>query len=320
MKLRAHPIFIVIIKGTSYVFREGVKMEKLRIGWIGTGMMGNPMCGHIMDGGHSMSLTTRTKSKAEDLIKKGAAWCETPRAVAAQSEVLFTMVSYPHDVEAVILGPDGVLEGLNKGGIVVDMTTSSPNLAKRICDEAKERGLRSLDAPVSGGDIGARNAALSIMCGGDKEAFEAVLPLFQLMGKNITYMGEAGSGQHTKMVNQIHIATTMIGAVECLLYAYRARLDLEQVIRAIGSGAAGSWTINNLGPRIIARNFEPGFFIEHFIKDMGIALDEAKHMNLCLPGLSLVHQFYLSAKALGLGKQGTHALALVFEKMNGIDR
>jgi len=295
-------------------------MEKLQIGWIGTGVMGNPMCGHIMDGGYTVSVTTRTKSKAENLVEKGAAWCEKPRAVAAQSEVVFTMVSYPHDVEAVFLGSDGVLEGLNKGSIVVDMTTSSPNLAKRIYDEAKARGIHALDAPVSGGDIGARNAALSIMCGGDKEAFKAVLPLFQLMGKNITYMGEAGSGQHTKMVNQIHIATTMIGAVECLLYAYRAGLDLEQVIRAIGSGAAGSWTINNLGPRIIARNFDPGFFIEHFIKDMGIALDEARRMNLCLPGLSLAHQFYISAKALGLGKQGTHALALVFEKMNGIER
>ena len=295
-------------------------MDTLRIGWIGTGVMGNPMCGHIMDGGYTVSITTRTKSKAENLIKKGATWCDTPRRVAAQSEVVFTMVSYPHDVEAVIQGPDGVLEGLNRGSIVVDMTTSSPNLAKRIYDEAKAREVRSLDAPVSGGDIGARNAALSIMCGGDREAFDVVQPLFQLMGKNITYMGEAGSGQHTKMVNQIHIATTMIGAVECLLYGYRAGLDLEQVIRAIGSGAAGSWTINNLGPRIIARNFDPGFFIEHFIKDMGIALDEAKRMNLCLPGLSLAHQFYISAKALGFGKQGTHALALVFEKMNGIER
>ncbi len=295
-------------------------MEKLRVGWIGTGVMGNPMCGHIMDGGHTVSLTTRTKSKAEELIEKGASWCRTPRAVAAQSEIVFTMVSYPRDVEAVILGDDGVLAGLQKGSIVVDMTTSSPNLAKQIYNEAKAAGIHALDAPVSGGDIGARSAALSIMCGGEKEVFKTVLPLFQLMGKNITYMGEAGSGQHTKMVNQIHIATTMIGAVECLLYAYRAGLDPEQVIRAIGSGAAGSWTINNLGPRIVARNFDPGFFIEHFIKDMGIALEEAKRMNLCLPGLSLAHQFYISAKALGLGRQGTHALALVFEKMNGITR
>ena len=314
---KSQPYFRQVCREIS---EGGNSMEKLRIGWIGAGVMGNPMCGHVMKGGHTVSLFTRTKSKAENLIQKGARWFGTPREVAEQSEIVFTMVSHPHDVEAVVLGPDGVLEGLNKGGIVVDMTTSSPNLAKRIYDAAKARAIRTLDAPVSGGDIGARNATLSIMCGGDEEVFEAVLPLFQLMGKNITYMGKAGSGQHTKMVNQIHIATTMIGAVECLLYAYKAGLDLEQVIRAIGSGAAGSWTINNLGPRIIARNFDPGFFIEHFIKDMGIALDEAKRMNLCLPGLSLAHQFYISAKAMGLGRQGTHALALVFERMNGIER
>jgi len=294
--------------------------KKAKIGWVGTGVMGNPMCGHIVDAGYAVTVFTRTKAKADNLLKQGAGWAPTPRETAAQSDIVFTIVAYPRDVEQVILSDDGVLSGLKEGGIIVDMTTSSPNLAVRIYEEAKKKGIRSIDAPVSGGDIGARNAALSIMAGGDREAFDEVLPFFKMMGKSITYMGGPGKGQHTKMSNQIHIATTMIGAVECLLYAYKAGLDLNEMIKAVGSGAAGSWTINNLGPRIVSRNFDPGFFIEHFIKDMGIALDEAKRMNLSLPGLSIAHQFYISAKALGLEKQGTHALTLVFEKMNGIER
>ena len=259
------------------------------------------------------------RSKAEGLLAKGARWCANPKEAARSSDVVFTMVGYPADVREVILGPEGVLEGLGKGGLVADMTTSSPALAVEIYGEARKRGVSALDAPVSGGDVGARGASLSIMAGGDEDAFEAALPFFSLMGKSVTRMGGAGSGQHTKMANQIHIASTMVGAVECLLYARKAGLDLEQVIGAIGSGAAGSWTINNLGPRIVKRNFDPGFFIEHFIKDMGIALEEAKRMGLCLPGLSMANQFYLSAKALGFGRLGTHALALVFERMNGIE-
>ena len=293
--------------------------EKKRAGWVGTGVMGSSMCGHIIEAGHPVSVTTRTKAKAEGLLAKGARWCASPKEVAQEADVVFTMVGFPADVREVILGPDGVLNGLGSGGIVADMSTSSPALAVEIYGEAKKRGLRALDAPVSGGDVGARGASLSIMAGGDEDAFEAALPFFTLMGKNITRMGGAGSGQHTKMVNQIHIASTMVGAVECLLYARKAGLDLDQTIRAIGSGAAGSWTINNLGPRIVKRNFDPGFFIEHFIKDMGIALEESKRMNLCLPGLSMANQFYLSAKALGFGRLGTHALALVFERMNGIE-
>jgi 3-hydroxyisobutyrate dehydrogenase len=200
----------------------------------------------------------------------------------------------------------------------VDMTTSSPNLAVEISVRARDGGVEALDAPVSGGDVGAKQGTLSIMAGGVREAFDEVLPLLRLMGKSINYMGIAGSGQHTKMANQIHIATTMIGAVESLLYAHKAGLDPDEVIAAIGSGAAGSWTINNLGPRIVRRNFDPGFFIDHFIKDMGIALEEAKRMDLALPGLAMAHQFYLAARAVGLGKNGTHALSLVFERMNGI--
>jgi 3-hydroxyisobutyrate dehydrogenase len=289
-----------------------------RIGWIGTGIMGNPMCGHLLEGGYRVSVFTRTRIKAQNLIDRGARWLNSPRFVAEESDVVFTMVSYPSDVRDVTLGPGGVLAGLNKGCIAVDMTTSSPDLAAEIHAEAVKKERLTLDAPVSGGDIGARNATLSIMVGGDRAAFDRVLPLFRLMGDKINYMGTAGKGQHTKMANQIHIATTMIGAVESLLYARRAGLDLDGVIQAIGSGAAGSWTINNLGPRIVERNFDPGFFIEHFIKDMGIALEEAKRMNLSLPGLALAHQFYVAARALGLGKNGTHALALVLEKLNGL--
>ena len=292
---------------------------KQKIGWIGIGVMGKSMCGRILEAGYPVTVYTRTKDKAGPLLERGAEWASGTAAVAEKSEILFSIVSFPDDVKEVYLSPPGVLSNMAPGGIVVDMTTSSPGLAVEISREAEKKEIAALDAPVSGGDIGAKQGTLSIMTGGSREAFDRVKPLFELMGKTINYMGPPGSGQHTKMANQIHIATTIIGAVESLLYAYKAGLNLDEVIAAIGSGAAGSWTINNLGPRIIKRNFDPGFFIEHFIKDMGIALDEAKKMDLCLPGLSLAHQFYLSAKALGLGKRGTHALSLVFEKMNGLD-
>jgi len=290
----------------------------MNIGWVGTGVMGNSMCKHIIEDGHKITIFNRTKAKAENLIKMGATWANSPYEVAKNSEIVFTIVSMPGDVKEVILSDSGVLKGLKEGGIIVDMTTSSPKLAEDIYKAAKEKGVYSLDAPVSGGDIGAKNGTLSIMVGGDKNVFDRVLPLFKLMGKNITYMGKAGNGQHTKMSNQIHIATTMIGAVESLLYGYKAGLDLTEMINAIGSGAAGSWTINNLGPRIIKRDFDPGFFIDHFVKDMGIALEEARRMKLSLPGLSLANQFYIAAQALGLGKNGTQALALVLEKINNI--
>ncbi len=287
-----------------------------KIGWIGTGVMGNSMCRHIIEAGYPVTVYNRTKQKADNLTKLGAEWAENPAEVASKSDIVFTIVSMPYDVREVYLSDTGIINSLHKGGIAVDMTTSSPNLAKEIYKYAKERGISTLDAPVSGGDVGAREGKLSIMVGGNRGTFEEVLPFFKLMGKNITYMGEAGNGQHTKMANQIHIATTIIGAIESLLYGYKAGLNLEEMIRAIGSGAAGTWTINNLGPRIIKRNFDPGFFIEHFIKDMGIALDEAKRMNLSLPGLALANQFYISAKAMGLEKMGIHALTLVLEKLN----
>ena len=220
-------------------------------------------------------------------------------------------------MEQTILGENGVLANADSGKIIVDMTTSEPALAKLIAEEATAKGVSALDAPVSGGDLGARNASLAIMVGGEKKIFDDVMPLFDVMGNNIQLMGKAGAGQHTKMCNQILIAGTMIGTVESLLYAYKAGMDLNEVIDVIGSGAAGSWSINNLGRRIADDDFNPGFFIKHFVKDMGIALDEAKRMNLSLPGLALVNQFYISAMALGYEELGTQALYKVLEKMNG---
>ncbi len=289
-----------------------------RVGWIGTGVMGKSMCAHILKAGYNVSVYNRTKEKAKELVDLGAVWCSNPKEVAEKSDIVFTIVGFPHDVEDVYLGENGVLKTIKKGSIIVDMTTSEPSLAQRVYEEAKKIGVSSIDAPVSGGDVGAKNGTLAIMAGGDKETYEKVFPFFELMGKNIAYMGKAGAGQHTKMSNQILIASTMIGVVESLLYAYKAGNDLGEVINVIGKGAAGCWSINNLGPRIVIGNFEPGFFIKHFIKDMGIALKEAKNLNLSLPGLALAYQFYISATALGLENLGTQGLYKVLAKMNGI--
>ncbi len=289
-----------------------------RVGWIGTGVMGKSMCAHILKAGYNVLVYNRTKEKARELIDMGAVWCSNPKEVAEKSDIVFTIVGFPHDVEDVYLGENGVLKAIKKGAIIVDMTTSEPSLAQRVYEEAKKIGVSSIDAPVSGGDVGAKNGTLAIMAGGDKEMYEKVFPFFELMGKNIAYMGKAGAGQHTKMSNQILIASTMIGVVESLLYAYKAGNDLGEVINVIGKGAAGCWSINNLGPRIVKGNFDPGFFIKHFIKDMGIALKEAKNLNLSLPGLALAYQFYISATALGLENLGTQGLYKVLAKMNGI--
>ena len=291
-------------------------MEKMNIGWIGTGVMGRSMCGHLAKAGHRMAVYNRSKEKAAGLVEAGAVWKDSPAGVAAESDVIFTIVGYPSDVEEVYLGERGVLSVAKRGSIVVDMTTSEPALARRIYDEAKKKGVSSVDAPVSGGDIGAREAKLAIMAGGDRETYERLLPLFRLLGENIAYMGPAGAGQHTKMSNQILIASTMIGVVESLLYASGAGLSMEEVIEVIGKGAASSWSINNLGRRIAKGDFDPGFYIKHFVKDMGIALREAGRMKLALPGLSLVHQFYLSAMAIGLENLGTQGLYKVLERMN----
>ncbi len=290
-----------------------------RIGWIGTGVMGQSMCSHILKAGYKVSVYTRTKNKADELINQGAVWCSTPKEVAENSDIIFTIVGFPHDVEEVYFGTNSILEGIKSGSIICDMTTSEPTLAKKIYEEAKQKGVSSIDAPVSGGDVGAREGTLAIMTGGDKDAYEKVLPLFELMGKNISLLGPAGAGQHTKMSNQILIASTMLGVVESLQYAYKAGNDMTEVINVIGKGAAGCWSINNYGPRIVAGNFDPGFFIKHFVKDMGIALQEAKQMNLSLPGLALAYQFYMSAMAIGLENLGTQGLYKVFAQMNGIE-
>jgi len=289
----------------------------MKIGWIGTGVMGAPMAGHLQAAGHDLYVFNRTRQKAESLISKGAQWCNSAAEVAAHAEVVFTIVSFPADVETVYFGEKGVLSTEGPCRIVVDMTTSRPMLAQRIDKKAAEKGMDSLDAPVSGGDIGARNAALAIMAGGSKKTFNTILPLFQLMGQNISYMGESGAGQHTKMANQILVAGTMIGTCESLLYAEKAGLDQQQVIDIIGKGAASCWSVNNLGPRIVREDFDPGFIVEHFVKDMGIALQEAAAAELSLPGLALVHQLYLAVKAQGNGRSGTQALILALRTLNG---
>ena len=255
----------------------------MQIGWIGTGVMGSSMAGHLQAAGHEMFVFNRTKEKADAFVDAGETWCESPADVARQAEIVFTIVGYPYDVEETYLGENGVLTVDGPCRIIVDMTTSKPSLAAAIAEAATAKNIRSLDAPVSGGDIGARNAKLAIMVGGDESVYREVLPLFELMGENIALMGGPGAGQHTKMCNQVLVAGTIIGACESLLYAVRVGLDQQAVIDIIGKGAASSWTINNLGPRIVKGDFDPGFFVEHFIKDMGIALHEAAAIDLSLP-------------------------------------
>ena len=290
-----------------------------RIGWIGTGVMGASMAGRLIDAGYALTVFNRTRAKAQTLLDRGAAWADSPAAAAEGADVVATIVGYPHDVEEVILGQAGVLAASSPPRILIDFTTSSPDLAQRIAREAASGGVASLDAPVSGGDVGARNGTLSIMVGGDAAALNALRPMLEHLGKKITHLGLPGAGQHTKMVNQILIATMMIGVCEGLIYARRAGLDPMQVIEAVGSGAAGSWSILNLGPRIVKRDFNPGFYVEHFLKDMGIALTEARRMNLSLPGLVLAEQLYQSVRAHGHGRSGTQALMLALEKMSAIE-
>lgn len=293
---------------------------KTRVGWIGTGVMGRWMCQHLMTKGYQATVYNRSKDKAGPLLEQGAAWADTPRKVAENSDVVFAIVGFPKDVREVFLGADGALAGSKKGAVLVDMTTSEPSLAQEIHAAAVKKGVQSVDAPVSGGDVGAKNAALSIMIGGDKEAVEAVQPLFECMGKTIVHQGGPGAGQHTKMVNQILISANMIAVCEGLLYGYKAGLDLETVFKSVSTGAAGSKALEVLGPRMLARNFEPGFYVEHFIKDMGIALAEAEKMNLCLPGLGLAKQLYEAVRAQGMGRKGTQALLVALEHLNAIKR
>jgi 3-hydroxyisobutyrate dehydrogenase len=277
------------------------------------------MCAHLIDRGFSATVYTRTRETADSVLEKGATWADTPKAVAERSDVIFSIVGFPRDVREVVLGPEGALAGCEAGNVLVDMTTSEPSLAVEIYEAAKAKGVASVDAPVSGGDVGAQEARLSIMIGGDADVVEALNPAWQAMGKAIVRQGGAGAGQHTKMVNQTLIASGMIGVCEGLLYAYKAGLDLETVMESVASGAAGSWSLANYGPRMIGNNFDPGFFVEHFIKDMGIALAEANRMDLSLPGLALAHQLYIALRAQGGGRKGTHALQLAMASLSHID-
>ncbi|MEM8679828.1 MAG: NAD(P)-dependent oxidoreductase [Planctomycetota bacterium] len=289
------------------------------LGWIGTGVMGHSMCGHLLKAGFSVTVFNRTRKKAERLLDAGATWANSPREVAEKSEVICTIVGFPDDVRQVTLGDRGTLAGCAAGNILVDFTTSEPSLAEEIASRAQTQGVASIDAPVSGGDIGAREARLSIMIGGDAAAVEAIRPALECLGKTLVRQGGPGAGQHTKMVNQTLIASGMIGVCEALLYGYRAGLDLETVMESVASGAAGSWSLSNLGPRIIAGDFEPGFFVDHFVKDMGIALAEAKRMRLALPGLALAQQLYISLQGQGRGARGTQALHLALARLSDVD-
>ena len=287
-----------------------------KIGWIGTGSHGKPMCSHLIKAGHEVRIYSRTAEKCNDLVEIGAQACISPEEVANESDIIFTMLGFPQDVHDVYFGSNGLLSGVKKGAILIDMTTSEPLLAKKIYETAKLKGAHVLDAPINGDDLAARNRNLSFMVGGEKDIFEEIEPLFMRMGKSVTFMGPSGSGQSTKITNQILIASTMVGVVESLQYAYKKGLDLMEVIEVIGKGTAASWSINNLGTRIVNGKFDTGFFIKHLVKDMRIALKEASDMNLSLPGLAMVHQFYLVAMNMDLANKGTHALHKVYARMN----
>jgi 3-hydroxyisobutyrate dehydrogenase len=296
-----------------------VDPQSTSVGWIGTGVMGLSMCGHVLDAGYAVTVHNRTRERAEPLLEKGASWADSPAAVAAASDVVCSIVGYPADVREVSLCGHGALSGAREGSVIVDLTTSEPSLAVEIAKRAAKKGVASIDAPVSGGDVGARNATLSIMVGGDEDAVERVRGLLEVMGKTIVRQGGPGAGQHTKMVNQTLIASGMIGVCEALLYAYKAGLDLETVLESVAPGAAGSWSLTNYAPRMLKGDFEPGFVVEHFVKDMGIALAEARRMKLSLPGLALAQQLYVALMAQGKGRKGTHSLILALAALSNVD-
>jgi len=305
--------------------------KEMKIGWIGSGVMGYWMCHHLIKAGYKVSVYNRTKEKAVPLIDMGAQWRGSPAEVAADSDIIFSIVGYPKDVEEVYFGENGILKGCasaqtvsgqgaaNKAKYLVDMTTTKPSLSVEIYNKAKEIGCYALDAPVSGGDVGAREARLTIMVGGDKEVYDFIMPVFSHIGKNIKYAGKAGSGQNTKMCNQIAITGVMIGMCEALLYGYKAGLDLEEMINTIKAGAAGSWSLENYAPRILKGDYKPGFMVEHFIKDMEIAIEESRKMDLNLPGLSLVHQLYVVLKTMGYGRSGTQSFVFALNRLSNAD-
>lgn len=285
-----------------------------KIAFIGTGVMGASIVKHLLKAGKEVTIYTRTKEKANELLNLGAQWASSPADASQNKDVVFTMVGYPADVLEVYAGEQGIFTGADEGTIVVDMTTSEPTLAKKLYELAKEKNLHSIDAPVSGGDIGARNGTLSIMVGGDQPIFEKLKPLFTLFGQNIVYQGKAGAGQHTKMCNQIVIASGMIGVCESIAYGRKAGLSIDEVLKSISSGAASSWSLSNLAPRMINEDYEPGFYVKHFIKDMKIALQEAKAMNLHLPGLKLAKELYNELAEMGYEEDGTQSLIKLYAK------
>jgi 3-hydroxyisobutyrate dehydrogenase len=296
-----------------------MELSKAVLGWIGTGVMGKSMCGHLLKKGYNLSVFNRSRTKTEDLLKLGAKYM-TPLEMAEHCDIIFLMVGYPKDVEEIVLNQDtGILRKMKKNSFLIDHTTSSPSLAQEIFKVGTELGVNCLDAPVSGGDIGAREARLVVMTGGDKTSFEQIKPIIESYSAKISLMGPAGMGQHTKMANQVIISSTMIGMVEGLLYAYKAGLDQNDVISLLSEGAAGSFSLKVYGPRIMKRDFEPGFYVEHFVKDMEIALNESKRMNLNLRGLELALEFYKIMIEDGLGKKGTQGLYLCLEKLNKIN-
>lgn len=288
----------------------------MKIGWIGTGVMGAAMCSHLIKAGYECNVYNRTKNKAQVLIDSGAIWYDDVASLSKDSDVIFTIVGFPEDVEEVYFGEEGIIRNAKKGSILIDMTTSRPGLAVKIARMGKEIGLEVIDAPVTGGDIGAKNASLVIFCGAEQKVFDKALPMLEKMGRKVELMGGNGAGQHAKLSNQIAVAHAIMGTVETLLYAHNAGLDLDKVIECLSQGAGGSWQLQNMGKRIVNRDFDPGFYIKHFVKDMGIALEEAKRMKLSLPGLSLIHQFYVAAMAQGLENEGTQGLYKVLERLN----
>lgn len=298
---------------------ESMSPESTRVGWIGTGVMGASMCGHLLRRGYRVTVTTRSRDSADGLLAAGATWADSPAEVAAGSDVVFSMVGLPADVREVLLGPAGALAGAEPGTVLVDMTTSEPALAVEIGRAAGEIGMHALDAPVSGGDVGARNATLSIMVGGPPGVFEAVRPGFEAMGATIVRQGDHGAGQHTKMVNQILIASTMVAMSEGLLYASRVGLDVAGVLESVASGAAGSWSLSNLAPRVVGGDFAPGFFVDHMVKDLGIALAEARRARLALPGLALANQLYVALQAQDRGRDGAQALVHALASLSGLE-
>lgn len=283
------------------------------VGFIGTGVMGAAMAGHLLAAGHAVTVYNRTRAKAQPLLEAGAAWADSPAAAAREAAVVVTILGFPEDVREVYLGRDGLVAAARPGAVLIDMTTSAPSLAQEITAAAAARRIEALDAPVSGGDVGARNATLSIMVGGDPAAFQRVRPLLERMGKTVVLQGPAGNGQHTKLTNQVVIAATMIGVTEGLVYARAAGLDPATVLSSIGAGAAASWSMANLLPRVLAHDFAPGFFVRHFLKDLRIALEEADRMGLELPGLALARRLYEQVASQGGADLGTQALYLAYE-------